>query len=1076
VRGQGLYRLAWTWAVVALLLAGVANAASIQPMGPPGAGVAGIAAVGPEFAGRRAWVADSQGGPAGVANPGESVYVHVAMQNVGFADAVNMRMTIATDDPDVGLSSIYFHRPHWPVGDTRDYGSNAVIAATAVPHDVTAVVTVTADNGGPWVFGLTFPIVASPLAFVRLDGWMADPAPDGDGDDVAEPGERVRVGLRLRNDGTDDGVNVRVTLTTLDPDIAPLTSEVIHTSWPAGAERDTVFLVDIAGSALSHSASMFITVTVDGVEPWQFSVLFPIVGRDPEFEFRSFWLFDPAPGGNRDGRAVPGERVLPRVRLRNVGSAAATDVSVELTSDDPDVTVVNGSAGHQAWPIGDVRNNEGLVLDISSDATPRDIAATVTVSAADGGPWRFPVTFAIAPPDAAFSHEASWVFDPQPTGNRDGNLSPGERAFARVRLRNVGSDDAFGVLLTLATDDPDITVVADRVTHERWPAGVGRNNTGFELEVSSDALPHEAMFTVTVTTAHAGPWQFTVALPLVHRTVEFAQRSSWVFDPAPGGDRDGQAEAGERVLPRLRLRHIGVAEARNVRVSLTTDDPDVTVISGAVVHDVWQPGEARNNYGPSIDIAPLATPHVATLTMLVQAGRGESWSFVYEMPIKAPPVQFGLVSTWLDDDGNHDGIADAGERVSPRARLRHMGYAAATNVRAVLEINDPEVTKPSSAISIDTWNPGDEHEITDLALTISRHAIPRLLTAVLLVTADGGGSWQFEIPMPMSRDSGLVAYPPSSFTAAPGATLQVVLGLRNEGKRTLRNVQSVLTVTDPDVTVVQDSSTIPVVYTDQSRQVSGWISIAADATPHEITMAMRVTADYSDAMEISWPLTVAVPETDFERRSIWVWDPTPGGDSNGQVNPGERVLPRVRLRNVGGPVDNVRANLIITDSDVDVVSGSVAHDTWPAGEARNNTGFVLDILENATPHDVRAALIVTADGGRLWRFAFTIPIVADQVAETALLANYPNPFNPETWIPFDLSEAADVTVTVYTARGIAVRRLDLGRLAPGTYRGRADAAYWDGRNEVGEQASSGVYLYELRAGAHREMRRMVVRK
>ncbi|MBT5712178.1 T9SS type A sorting domain-containing protein, partial [Candidatus Poribacteria bacterium] len=92
------------------------------------------------------------------------------------------------------------------------------------------------------------------------------------------------------------------------------------------------------------------------------------------------------------------------------------------------------------------------------------------------------------------------------------------------------------------------------------------------------------------------------------------------------------------------------------------------------------------------------------------------------------------------------------------------------------------------------------------------------------------------------------------------------------------------------------------------------------------------------------------------------------------------------------------------------------------------------------------------------------------------LANYPNPFNPETWIPFDLSEAAEVTVSVYDPRGVVVRRLDLGRLAPGAYRRRSAAAYWDGRNDFGERVSSGMYMYELRAGASRQMRRMVVRK
>ena len=167
---------------------------------------------------------------------------------------------------------------------------------------------------------------------------------------------------------------------------------------------------------------------------------------------------------------------------------------------------------------------------------------------------------------------------------------------------------------------------------------------------------------------------------------------------------------------------------------------------------------------------------------------------------------------------------------------------------------------------------------------------------------------------------------------------------------------------------------------------------------------------------------------------------------------------------------------MVLDPDVDIVSGFVTHDSWPVGEARNNNGLVLDISPDATPHDVTVVLSVVADDAGPWGFSFTMPIVAAQVETTALLANFPNPFNPETWIPFDLSEAAEVTVTVYDARGMLVRRLDLGRLPSGVYRGRSTAAYWDGRNDIGEQVSSGAYIYELRAGAHREMRRMIVRK
>ncbi|MAF11665.1 hypothetical protein CMK11_14555 [Candidatus Poribacteria bacterium] len=95
---------------------------------------------------------------------------------------------------------------------------------------------------------------------------------------------------------------------------------------------------------------------------------------------------------------------------------------------------------------------------------------------------------------------------------------------------------------------------------------------------------------------------------------------------------------------------------------------------------------------------------------------------------------------------------------------------------------------------------------------------------------------------------------------------------------------------------------------------------------------------------------------------------------------------------------------------------------------------------------------------------------------TRLLSNYPNPFNPETWIPFELSAASAATVRVYDFAGQVVRRIDLGYREAGYYTARAEAAYWDGRNDLGERVASGVYFYELRAGAERSLRRMVVNK
>ncbi|MDE0427492.1 MAG: cohesin domain-containing protein [Candidatus Poribacteria bacterium] len=105
--------------------------------------------------------------------------------------------------------------------------------------------------------------------------------------------------------------------------------------------------------------------------------------------------------------------------------------------------------------------------------------------------------------------------------------------------------------------------------------------------------------------------------------------------------------------------------------------------------------------------------------------------------------------------------------------------------------------------------------------------------------------------------------------------------------------------------------------------------------------------------------------------------------------------------------------------------------------------------------------------------------------ETALLPNYPNPFNPETWIPYQLSEPAEVTLRIYAVNGELVRTLALGHIPAGIYQSRSRAAYWDGKNEVGESVASGVYFYTLStestrdsvtAGNFTATRKMLIRK
>ena len=103
-------------------------------------------------------------------------------------------------------------------------------------------------------------------------------------------------------------------------------------------------------------------------------------------------------------------------------------------------------------------------------------------------------------------------------------------------------------------------------------------------------------------------------------------------------------------------------------------------------------------------------------------------------------------------------------------------------------------------------------------------------------------------------------------------------------------------------------------------------------------------------------------------------------------------------------------------------------------------------------------------------------LVTARPEKTLLLANYPNPFNPETWIPYELATDTDVRLTIYNTQGVVIRSLQLGHQSAGYYTGRDRAAYWDGRNALGEQVASGLYFYQLETDEMSLMRKMVILK
>lgn len=135
-------------------------------------------------------------------------------------------------------------------------------------------------------------------------------------------------------------------------------------------------------------------------------------------------------------------------------------------------------------------------------------------------------------------------------------------------------------------------------------------------------------------------------------------------------------------------------------------------------------------------------------------------------------------------------------------------------------------------------------------------------------------------------------------------------------------------------------------------------------------------------------------------------------------------------------------------------------------EVRDTTGSLVRTLQ----YDISATDIHRAFTELRLTSADLIP------QRTVLLANYPNPFNPETWLPYQLANDAEVVIRIYSATGQLVRNMDLGFQQAGYYIGRSRAAYWDGRNDLGEPLASGVYFYQLSTPESSTTRKMVIRK
>ena len=201
------------------------------------------------------------------------------------------------------------------------------------------------------------------------------------------------------------------------------------------------------------------------------------------------------------------------------------------------------------------------------------------------------------------------------------------------------------------------------------------------------------------------------------------------------------------------------------------------------------------------------------------------------------------------------------------------------------------------------------------------------------------------------------------------------------------------------------------------------------------------------------------------------------GDVNGDgtVNIADLVLVASNLGETGANIADVNSDGVVNIADLVLVAGAL-------GNSASAPSLNPQTLEMLTATKVKQWLSTAqrlnftdmhSQRGILFLQQLLIALTPK---ETALLPNFPNPFNPETWIPYHLAKDADVTLRIYAMNGELVRTLTLEHQAAGKYQNRSRAAYWDGKNAFGEPVASGLYFYTLTAGDFTATRKMLIAK
>ena len=434
-------------------------------------------------------------------------------------------------------------------------------------------------------------------------------------------------------------------------------------------------------------------------------------------------------------------------------------------------------------------------------------------------------------------------------------------------------------------------------------------------------------------------------------------------------------------------------------------------------------------------------------------------------------------------EGNTNGIVEVGERITFIVTLKNEGTVEAENVKGTLStedrsikgiIVDGEVDYGNISVNgISPIHPVGRSPVSEIA-EIFKFEIPSILTTrdavfTLTVTADNGGPWTFPITFPIINPSNIgIAFPDDLISEEAFGTdsIYFTLKVKHPTLTSISNADVYYKNCEITLHIPEDIEAFMFPIRTRGERSE---DLAKDVTIYVGNLLLPGISDLITLLDF-FARSLELLDRDLRVVIPNLFD-SDAGRPDTEIE--YVVLLKMKTRTLKSLDITIKQSYLRGEAlELHAVEESTTwnfDEGWAAAPATHPVVLSDYPPFQLLPPEVQDALLrhfSTFVNSKEWR----IP------KETSLLPNYPNPFNPETWIPYKLATLADVNISIYAADGKLIRQLDLGHQPIGIYQGKSRAAYWDGKNSVGESVASGVYFYTLKAGNFSATRKMLIRK